>query len=130
MCFVFSLTLLALIHIFIIVRPALVLYIFTVLFVLLLAIRIQKYIRKKYCLFLLGICYIVNLISLIFVWYSMYMLNRFLPQSHVLQLIQFGLANGPVIVGGILYRNAFVLHSVEKMTSVFIHALPSLFSFW
>ncbi|KAK3094753.1 hypothetical protein FSP39_005766, partial [Pinctada imbricata] len=43
--------------------------------------------------------------------------------------VVFGIANGPVLWAMVVYRNSAVFHSLDKMTSTYIHVLPSLLSF-
>ena len=40
--------------------------------------------------------------------------------------VAFVLANGPLAWAIVVWRNSFVFHSVDKFTSVVIHALPPL----
>ena len=39
------------------------------------------------------------------------------------------LANGPLAWAILVWRNSFVFHSVDKVTSTFIHAMPPLVTF-
>jgi len=68
-----------------------------------------------------GICYMVNVLTIIFIWAF--------PSSIIMFYIQFGLANGPVYTGIFVYRNTFAFHHLDKMTTCFIHVLPPLFSY-
>ncbi|KAF7248403.1 hypothetical protein EG68_09977, partial [Paragonimus skrjabini miyazakii] len=103
------------------VRPAVILYLFSALFVLCMILRVISYWRSNYLLFMLDMCYLINALSLILVWG--------LPTSHRLQSVQFGLANSHAYCGAFLYRNAVVFHDFQKLVSSFIHILPVLFSF-
>lgn len=52
-----------------------------------------------------------------------------IPANETLFFIVFGLANGPLIWAMFVYRNAVVFHSIDKVTSSYIHYLPPLVSF-
>ena len=43
--------------------------------------------------------------------------------------VMFSFSNGPVLLAIILWRNSMVFHSVDKMTSLFIHSFPPLYSY-
>ncbi|KAL5111016.1 Glycerophosphocholine acyltransferase 1 [Taenia crassiceps] len=51
------------------------------------------------------------------------------PASRPTFLVLFGLANSTVYSAIILFRNSFVFHNYDKMTSCFIHIVPPLISF-
>ncbi|VDM35639.1 unnamed protein product, partial [Hydatigera taeniaeformis] len=70
---------------------------------------------------MLGPCYFVNVYALIFIWG--------VPYSAPTFLVLFGLANSTVYSAIILFRNSFVFHNYDKMTSCFIHILPPLISY-
>ncbi|CAH8846801.1 unnamed protein product [Trichobilharzia szidati] len=121
LCFVGAMSVILATVCFAIVKPALILYSFSILFLILILIRGYNYWRNKYLLFMLDQCYFINYVSLIFIW--------ILPQSHIMQMFQFGLANAHAYGGTFLFRNALVLHDIQRLTSCFIHVLPALFSF-
>ncbi|CAH8549449.1 unnamed protein product [Schistosoma rodhaini] len=121
LCFVGAMAFLLTTMCFAIIRPALVLYSFSFLFILLYFLRVYNYWRNKYLLFMLDPCYFTNFASLIFIW--------LLPHSHAMQLFHFGLANSLAFGGAFLFRNTLALHDIQRLTSCFIHILPALFSF-
>nr|VZI37790.1 unnamed protein product [Spirometra erinaceieuropaei] len=104
-----------------IVRPALLFFVFTILFIMVMVNRGFKYARSKDILFLTGICYFVNFYTFIYIW-------GFPSVDHLLE-VQFALANGPVFMGVFLYRNTFAFHNLDKMTTCLIHILPPLISY-
>ena len=63
----------------------------------------------------------------------MYQLYSLLLQKQNIKLqffeSLFVLANGPVLVAIIVWRNSMVFHSVDKMTSLFIHVFPPMYTF-
>jgi len=71
--------------------------------------------------FLIDFCYVVNLLLLFNLHYY--------PNSRVLFKVAFALANGPVPVAIIAWRNSLVFHSLDKVTSVVIHLLPCFVTF-
>ncbi|VDN96893.1 unnamed protein product [Rodentolepis nana] len=70
---------------------------------------------------MLGPCYFVNIYALIFIWAF--------PHSLEVFYVLFGLANSTVYSAIVLFRNSFVFHNYDKMTSCFIHILPPLISY-
>ncbi|TNN11310.1 putative membrane protein isoform 1 [Schistosoma japonicum] len=121
LCFVGAMSILLSTMCLSIVRPALLLYNFSFLYICLYFLRLYNYWKNKYLLFMLDQCYFINFVSLIFVW--------LLPHSHTMQLFQFGLANAHAYGGTFLFRNALVLHDIQRLTSCLIHVLPALYSF-
>ena len=76
------------------------------------------YAQHGYLYFLLDFCYFTNGVTLAYLW--------LLPTSAVAFRVAFVLANGPLAWAIVVWRNSFVFHSVDKFTSVVIHALPPL----
>lgn len=70
---------------------------------------------------MLGPCYFVDIYALVFIWAF--------PYSAKVFYVLFGLSNSTVYSAIILFRNSFVFHNYDKMTSCFIHILPPLISF-
>ncbi|VDO69942.1 unnamed protein product, partial [Schistosoma mattheei] len=96
LCFVGAMSVILTTMCFAIIRPALVLYSFSSLFILLYLLRVYNYWKNKYLLFMLDPCYFINFVSLIFIW--------LLPHSHAMQLFHFGLANSLAFGGAFLIR--------------------------
>nr|XP_006815571.1 PREDICTED: uncharacterized protein LOC102805840 [Saccoglossus kowalevskii] len=96
-------------------------YYYTVVLPLLVAIRVWIYWTKKWQWFLLDFCYFANAMTMIYIWV--------IPNHEFMFMLVFALANGPLIWAILIYRNSLVFHSLDKMTSVFIHLLPAYLSF-
>jgi len=89
--------------------------------VLFLGHRVYSYTTKRWGFFMLDFCYFVN---------AMCMINVvLLPESHVAWQTNFIFANGPLMCATLAWRNSLVFHSVDKMTSIFIHVLPAFLTF-
>jgi len=75
-----------------------------------------RMIRWQY--FLYDFCYFANVSALMFLW-------RWKKSATVFRCI-FAFANGPVLLAIPLWRNSLVFHSVDKVSSIFVHAMPCL----
>lgn len=84
----------------------------------LLVYRMSSYKAARQHLFLIDFCYAVNVLcGLLLIGF---------PGSTYLHAAVFAACNGPVMVAIMAWRNSFVPHSLDKMTSLFIHILPPL----
>lgn len=83
-----------------------------------LPLRIYTYRKMAYHYFLFDICYVINGLCLIFIWIW--------PSNTILFQACYGLAHGPSAIAIATWRNSLVFHSVEKVTSLFIHIYPAL----
>lgn len=88
----------------------------TVLFCLLMPLRFYTYFTSPYQYFLADLCYYVNLLLMLFIWVF--------PSSPSLFISVFALSMGTLSFAVIIWRNSLVLHSIEKITSSFIHIMP------
>jgi hypothetical protein len=88
---------------------------------LLLSYRWYSYKKLKYHYFLFDFCYFTTLLIFLYLW---------LPWGHLYKGYLFpsifGFSNGPLLAAVVLWKNSIVPHSVDKMTSVFIHVSPSI----
>jgi hypothetical protein len=75
-----------------------------------------RYMRWHY--FLLDFCYWANLMLLVFLWIY--------PTSEFLFISTYAFSMGPLLIAVPIFRNSMVLHSLEKLTSVYIHIAPGL----
>ena len=75
-----------------------------------------RMIRWQY--FLYDFCYFANASAMMFLW-------RWKKSETVFRCI-FAFANGPVLLAIPLWRNSLVFHSVDKVSSIFVHAMPCL----
>lgn len=79
-------------------------------------IRWYTYHRRGYHYFLADLCYFVNLLLMLSLWVF--------PSSKRLFLSTYCLAFGNNAVAIIMWRNSLVFHSMDKVTSLFIHIMP------
>ncbi|KAI4104234.1 MAG: hypothetical protein L6R37_003403 [Teloschistes peruensis] len=97
-------------------RPDLFFYWFTVQLCYFMPIRYYTYHKRGYHYFLADLCYFVNLLMLLTVWVA--------PQSKRLFISTYCLAYGNNAVAIAMWRNSMVFHSLDKVTSLFIHLMP------
>mmetsp|Transcript_14050 Transcript_14050/g.19957 ORF Transcript_14050/g.19957 Transcript_14050/m.19957 type:complete len:395 (+) Transcript_14050:102-1286(+) len=91
---------------------------------LLLPLMIARYIIYRadlYHYFMYDFCYYAQIMQLIQM--------HFLPDNIRFAKAMFSIANGPLILAVAMWRNSLVFHSLDKMTSIFIHILPALVMF-
>eukprot|EP00013_Stygamoeba_regulata_P020503 CAMPEP_0177657320 /NCGR_PEP_ID=MMETSP0447-20121125/16116_1 /TAXON_ID=0 /ORGANISM="Stygamoeba regulata, Strain BSH-02190019" /LENGTH=342 /DNA_ID=CAMNT_0019161655 /DNA_START=26 /DNA_END=1054 /DNA_ORIENTATION=- len=84
----------------------------------LIPLRWVLYKRDRNHYFLLDFCYFANV--------AVFLYLHFMPTNHTLFLICFAWANGPLLVAIPTWRNSLVFHSIDKITSLFIHISPAL----
>jgi len=87
----------------------------------LLLLRYYTYRKSKYHYFLLDFCYFVNFLLIFYLLYY--------PNAALLFKIVYTLSTGPLLFAIIAWRNSFVFHSLDKMTSVLIHIFPPLVTY-
>ncbi|OAD00394.1 hypothetical protein MUCCIDRAFT_147466 [Mucor lusitanicus CBS 277.49] len=87
----------------------------------LITLRFFVYKSKQWHYFFFDLCYYVNLLTLLSLWVF--------PSSTLLYTAAFTLTNGPVLWAIITWRNSLVFHSLDKVTSVFIHIFPALVTY-
>ncbi|KAH3789259.1 uncharacterized protein LOC127842031 [Dreissena polymorpha] len=95
-------------------------FLFAVATPILIGIRTVFYWHQKWQYFMIDFCYIGNTLTYVFLW---------LPQCAWLSQLVFALANGPVLMAAVVYRNSLVYHHHDKVTSVYIHLMPALLTF-
>ncbi|KAK5126622.1 hypothetical protein LTR85_009556 [Meristemomyces frigidus] len=79
-------------------------------------IRWYNYHKIGFHYFLADLCYFVNLLLILSIW--------FFPQSKRLFISTYCLAFGNNAVAIAMWRNSLVFHSLDKVTSLFIHIMP------
>lgn len=89
---------------------------FTAQFVYFMPIRFYTYHRKGYHYFLADLCYFVNALCIMTLW--------LFPRSKRLFISTYCLAYGNNAVAIVMWRNSLVFHSLDKVTSLFIHVMP------
>jgi len=87
----------------------------------LLVLRLWLYSRLRWHYFLIDFCYMVN-VSCIF---QVLAYSQWTP----LIIANFAHATGPLAMAIPAWRNSLVFHSLDKITSIFVHALPALLLF-
>lgn len=81
-----------------------------------MTVRFYTYHKRGYHYFLADLCYFVNLLLLLSIWVF--------PNSKRLFISTFCLAFGNNAVAIAMWRNSLVFHSMDKVTSLFIHIMP------
>lgn len=89
---------------------------YTLQLLCLLPYRFYKYKKLQWHYFLFDLCYYVNILNFVFLW--------FLPQSPSLFVACYCLSHGAVASAIITWRNSLVFHDSDKVTSLFIHIYP------
>ncbi|KAL6715692.1 hypothetical protein ACLMJK_006653 [Lecanora helva] len=97
-------------------HPELFYYWFTAQLCYFMPIRYYTYHKRGYHYFLADMCYFVNLLLLLTIWVA--------PQSKRLLISTYCLAYGNNAVAIAMWRNSMVFHSLDKVTSLFIHIMP------
>ena len=85
-----------------------------------LLLRYYMYKKRAWQYFLIDFCYAVNFLAVL----SMVVL----PSNRVLFEITFVAANGQVLIAILAWRNSLVFHSLDKVTTLFIHAFPPMYT--
>ncbi|KAI8885957.1 hypothetical protein K501DRAFT_244912 [Backusella circina FSU 941] len=94
---------------------------YTVQFFFFITLRYINYKSRQSHYFFFDLCYYVNLLTLLYIWVF--------PSSTVLYTAVFTLTNGPIAFAITVWRNSLVFHSLDKVTSVFIHIYPPVVSY-
>ncbi|EDO16353.1 hypothetical protein Kpol_1051p1 [Vanderwaltozyma polyspora DSM 70294] len=89
---------------------------YTCLLLLLMPIRFYTYYKTNNHYYLADLCYFVNALCLVYIWIW--------PNSVNLYQSCFAFAFGSLSFAVITWRNSFVIHSIDKITSCFIHMMP------
>ncbi len=80
--------------------------------------RVYWYRIYKWQYFLLDFCYFVNAMCFVY--------TLFAPSSCLVFKTLFIIATGPLLVAAWIWRNSIVLHSLDKMCSVYLHTFPTM----
>lgn len=91
---------------------------YTGMLCLLMPVRFYTYYKTNNHYFLADLCYFVNVLCLVFIW--------IIPSSTHLYQSCFAFTFGTLSFAIITWRNSLVIHSVDKITSCFIHIMPPL----
>eukprot|EP00359_Climacostomum_virens_P009439 CAMPEP_0204908108 /NCGR_PEP_ID=MMETSP1397-20131031/7116_1 /ASSEMBLY_ACC=CAM_ASM_000891 /TAXON_ID=49980 /ORGANISM="Climacostomum Climacostomum virens, Strain Stock W-24" /LENGTH=336 /DNA_ID=CAMNT_0052077495 /DNA_START=30 /DNA_END=1040 /DNA_ORIENTATION=- len=68
--------------------------------------------------FMLDFCYLANILTLCFLWVW--------PDSVWLYSAIYSYSMGPLLIAVPMFHNAYVPHSMDRMTSIFIHLWPGV----
>ena len=91
---------------------------YSFLFILLMPIRYLMYYKIGYGYFLVDLCYFVNFLLMIYIW--------IFPDSQMLYISCCSFSWGSLSFAVVTWKNKLVLHSIEKITSTFIHVTPAI----
>jgi hypothetical protein len=97
-------------------QPSSFYYWFTAQLCYFMPLRFYAYHQKGYHYFLADLCYFVNLLSILTIWVF--------PNSKRLFISTYCLAYGNNAIAIAMWRNSMVFHSLDKVTSLFIHIMP------
>ena len=97
-------------------QPATFYYWFTAQLCYFMPVRFYTYSKKGYHYFLADLCYFVNLLAILTIWVF--------PNSKRLFISTYCLAYGNNAIAVAMWRNSMVFHSLDKVTSLFIHIMP------
>lgn len=89
---------------------------FTAQLLYFMPIRLITYRKKGLHYFLADLCYFVNALCLTSIW--------LFPRSKRLFIAAYCLSYGNNAVAIVMWRNSLVFHSLDKVTSLFIHVMP------
>ncbi|KAF2172097.1 hypothetical protein M409DRAFT_49846 [Zasmidium cellare ATCC 36951] len=91
-------------------------YWYTIQLIYFMPIRWYKYHKIGFHYFLADLCYFVNMLLVLTIW--------FFPQSKRLFISTYCLAFGNNAVAIAMWRNSLVFHSLDKTTTLFVHIMP------
>ncbi len=91
---------------------------FTWFMLLLFVLRYYMYKASNYHLFMLDFCYVVNI--------SCMLQANFAPENLPWFKANFALCLGPLCTAVLTWHNSLVFHSLEKLTSFFLHTFPPM----
>eukprot|EP00571_Detonula_confervacea_P011085 CAMPEP_0172307706 /NCGR_PEP_ID=MMETSP1058-20130122/8500_1 /TAXON_ID=83371 /ORGANISM="Detonula confervacea, Strain CCMP 353" /LENGTH=428 /DNA_ID=CAMNT_0013019943 /DNA_START=20 /DNA_END=1306 /DNA_ORIENTATION=- len=94
---------------------------YSTLLIPLMVVRYILYRADMYHYFMYDFCYYAQVLLLVHMYKY--------PNNIELGKALFSISNGPLASAIIMWRNSLVFHSMDKMTSMFIHILPPLVMF-
>ncbi|KAK2173068.1 hypothetical protein NP493_905g00056 [Ridgeia piscesae] len=92
-------------------------YHYSIAMPILITVRVVMYWKSKQQYFMLDFCYFGNALCFFYIWAF--------PMNTIMSCIIFAVSTGPMAWATCLFRNSLVFHSVDKMTSIYIHVLPA-----
>ncbi|PSC73684.1 membrane transporter [Micractinium conductrix] len=91
--------------------------VYTVEGICMLALRFFHYRWSRQHYYLLDWCYLANAMLMLHIWVY--------PTNQLLAKVTFAHAFGPLLWSVLAFRNSIVFHSLDKMTSHFMHLYPA-----
>jgi len=119
--FVFGVLNIMIIELVLLVAPDRMGLLYTILLVPLMLARYIIYRADLYHYFMYDFCYFSQIMMLVHMYAY--------PENERLAKALFAISNGPLAMAVVLWRNSLVFHSMDKMTSMFIHVLPPVVTF-
>ena len=89
--------------------------------------RWYSYKKLKFHYFLFDFCYFTNFLTLVYIWVPSFIIDD--SYRGELFTLCYSSAIGPVLLAIIMWKNSLVPHSIDKMTSLYIH-LSSSITLW
>jgi len=102
-------------------QPLVFVWYYTIKAPILLMARAFLYYKERAHYFLFDFCYFANVFLVLTLWYPF----KTSIKDDMFMII-FALVNGPLLWAIMTFRNSLVFHSVDRITSVFIHLTPAL----
>jgi len=99
-------------------QPNLFAYFYYTIMAILLAYRYYDYSLQKAELFMLDFCYFIN--------FSVVLQTAFFPDNLLWFKANYVLCMGPICIAIMVWKNSLVFHSLDKLTSFFLHAFPTM----
>jgi len=99
-------------------QPNLFPYFYYAIMAVLMAYRYYDYASQKAELFMLDFCYFINL--------SVICQTAFYPDNLMWFKANYVLCMGPICIAIMVWKNSLVFHSLDKLTSFFLHAFPTM----
>jgi len=118
LAFVFGIISLLLFQFLILRQPHLVPHAYTVVLAFLVYMRIPLFIGQKEGLFLIDFCYFVNLSTIAQIFLA--------PENWLWFTTNYVLCLGCLMNAIVVWQNCLMLHSFDRLTSLFLHALAPL----
>jgi len=118
LAFAFGILVLLLLQFLILRHPHLVPHAYTVVLAFLISMRIPLFIGQKEGLFLIDFCYFVNLSTILQIFLA--------PDNWTWFTTNYVLCLGCLMNAIVVWQNCLMLHSFDRITSLFIHALAPL----
>ena len=91
---------------------------YSLIFAILMPVRLLTYYKMGFGYYLADLCYYVNFLLLLYIW--------IMPESSMLFIACCSFSWGTLSFAVITWKNKLVFHSIDKITSTFIHVTPGV----